>query len=233
MFFRKLLIFSIVLSLLAAACSDESPEADPEAILALSIETMGAVEAVGFFLERTGVPVYIDEDNILEFTSAEGRFSAPESTDALLSVRALGIPTQVGAIQIGADTWITNPITGAWEDAPSGFTFDVATLFDPSQGWSALLNGGLTNVHFTGEEEIEGETLARYRVTAPADRIEQITAGMVAGQAVDGDLWIQSSSGEIRELSFNTDMADGVTTWSLRMTDYGAEVEISPPDLDG
>ena len=91
----------------------------------------------------------------------------------------------------------------------------------------------LCSVRFTGEEEIEGETLAHYRVTAPADRIEQITAGMVAGQAVDGDLWIQSSSGEIRELSFNTDMADGVTTWSLRMTDYGAEVEISPPDLDG
>ena len=233
MLFRKLAVCSIVLTLLTAACSDEPAEADPEAIIALAIETMGNVDTVGFFLERTGAPIYIDEDSILEFTSAEGRFSTPESTDALLTVRALGIPTQVGAVQIGEDTWITNPITGGWEDAPSGFTFDVATLFDRTQGWSALLDGGLTNVHFTGEEKLGDETLAHYRVTAPADRIEQITAGMVAGQAVDGDLWIDSSTGEIRELTFNTDMADGVTTWSLRMTDYGAEVEISPPDLNG
>lgn len=233
MIHRNLVVFSIVLALVAAGCSEEAAEADPDAIFALSIETMGNVESVGFFLERTGVPVYIDEDNILEFTSAEGRFSAPESTDALLTVRALGIPTQVGAVQIGPDTWITNPITGSWEDAPSGFTFDVATLFDRSQGWSALLDGGLTNVHFVAEEELEAEMLAHFRVTAPADRIEQITAGMVSGQAVDGDLWIDSSTGEIRELSFNTDMAEGVTTWSLRMTNYGAEVEITPPELNG
>lgn len=219
--------------LVVAACSGTPEAVDPDAVIARSIERMGDVDTVAFVLERTGIPVYIDEDNTIEFTSAEGRFLSPESTDALLTVRAFGIPARVGAVQIEGETWITNPITGAWEDAPAGFTFDVAALFDRTQGWSALLDGGLTNVLLVAEEEVDGETLAHFRVTAPADRIEQITAGMVSGQAVDGDLWILLSTGEIRELAFDTDMADGVTTWRLVMTDYGTEVEITAPDLDG
>jgi hypothetical protein len=230
---RTPLLVLLATTLVAAACSGHDEASDPDAVIALSVERMANVESVRFFLERTGVPVFIDDDNILEFTSAEGRFASPDSTDALLTVRAIGIPTQVGAVQIGADTWITNPITGSWEDAPAGFTFDVATLFDPVRGWSELLSGGLTNVHFVTEEDLDGELLAHFRVTAPADRIEQVTAGMVRGQAVDGDLWIETSTGEIRELSFTTDMADGVTKWSLRMTEYGTAVEITAPDLDG
>lgn len=233
MIHKSLALLALLAALVAGACSGDEDVIDPDAVISSAIDRMAEVDSVKFFLERTGVPVYIDNDGILEFTSAEGRFSAPESTDALLTVRALGIPTQVGAVQIGADTWITNPLTGSWEDAPSGFTFDVAALFDPTTGWSALLDGGLTNVHFVAEEELAGEMLAHFRVTAPADRIEQITAGMVSGQAVDGDLWVLRSTGEIRELSFTTDMPDGVTTWRLGMTEYGAEVEITPPDLDG
>ena len=233
MIHRTFLLILLVTALLSTACSGSEEPMDPEVVIARSIERMGDVESVAFFLERTGASVFIDDDNLLEFTSAEGRFAAPESTDALLTVRAMGIPIQVGAVQMGGDTWMTNPVTGRWEDAPSGFTFDVATLFDRTQGWSSLLSGGLTNVHFIAEEESEGETLAHFGVTAPADRIEQITAGMVRGQAVDGDLWIQPSNGEIRELSFDTAMADGATTWRLVMTDYGVEVEITVPDLNG
>jgi hypothetical protein len=233
MIHRSFLPILLAAVLIGAACSEADEAIDPEAVIAQSIERMGEVESVAFFLERTGIPVYIDDANTIEFTSADGRFLAPESTDALLTVRAFGIPARVGAVQIGGDTWITNPITGKWEDAPSGFTFDVAALFDRTQGWSALLDGGLTNVHFVAETEVDGEVLAHFRVTAPADRIEQITAGMVSGQAVDGDLWILRSSGEIRELSFHTDMTDGVTSWRLVMTEYGSEVEISVPDLNG
>ncbi len=220
----------LVVLVTATACSGGDDAADPGAIIALSIERMRDVDTVAFTLDRTGAPVFIDEEGLLEFTSAVGRFAAPESAEALLTVRALGIPTQVGAVQIGGETWLTNPITGSWEAAPAGFTFDVAKLFDPDTGWSALLAGGFANQFFVAEEELEGETLAHFRVTAPADRVEQITAGMVRGQAVDGDLWIAGPTGEIRELSFATDMADGVTTWRLRLSEYGLEVEITAPD---
>lgn len=233
MIHRTCLPIVLAAALVGAACSSAEEALDPDAVIAQSIERMGEVESVTFFLERTGIPVYIDEANTIEFTEAEGRFLAPESTDALLTVRAFGIPARVGAVQIEGDTWITNPITGNWEDAPADFTFDVAALFDRTQGWSALLDGGLTNVNFVAEEEVDGEVLAHFRVTAPADRIEQITAGMVSGQAVDGDLWILRSSGEIRELAFDTDMTDGVTSWRLVMTEYGSEVEIAVPDLNG
>ncbi len=227
---RSWTLLLVSFAVVVGACSGDDTTADPDAIVGLSTDRMREVDSVAFTLDRTGVPVFIDEDGLLEFTAADGRFAAPESAEALLTVRALGIPTQVGAVQIGGETWLTNPITGNWEAAPPGFTFDVATLFDPETGWSALLSGGFTNTFFVGEEELEGETLAHFRVTAPADRVEQITAGMVRDQAVDADLWIAGSTGEIRELSFDTDMADGVTTWRLRLTDYGLDVEITAPD---
>jgi lipoprotein LprG len=226
----------LVVSLLVlAGCSgdDEPAVYEPDDVLALAAERMSDVRSVAYTLELEGAPVYVDEDGLLEFSQAEGRYQAPDRADAVLTVRAVGIPTRVGAIQIAGDTWLTNPVTGSWEDAPEVFTFDVATLFDRTVGWRALLSEGLTNVAFAAEEEHEGETLVHLTVTAPAEQVARITAGMVRGQTVDGDLWIEPQTGEVRELFFATQTSGGTSEWTLRLTDYGLDVEIEPPDLGG
>ena len=47
---------------------------------------MGTVDTVAFTIERSGAPVHIDTNGLLVFNKAVGRFAAPTSADALVTV---------------------------------------------------------------------------------------------------------------------------------------------------
>ncbi len=220
------------------ACSstrDTTTTAPPTAaeVLARAAETMGSVETVQFSIERGGDPVYIDTQGFLEFVSATGRYAAPGAADAVVTVSAVGLNTEVGAVVIEGETWLTNPITGSWEPTPPGYTFDPATLFDPEVGFRAMLQEGILSVEDVGDEIIEEESLRHVRFTASGARVEVVTAGLVSGVDVTVDAWIEPDSGELRRATFSTPIGSAATDWDLRLFNYGAEITITPPDLEG
>lgn len=227
-----LLLFAV--ALLAAACGgdDTGPTLAPDVdtLLEASAQTMGEVESVRFTIERGGAPVYIDPLDALEFVSAEGRFKTPAAADALVVLAVGDIRAQVGAVAIDGDTWLTNPITGDWEPAPDGYTFDPATLFDPDAGWRPLLAEDLTNVQLVGLEERGGSPRYHLRGDAPEGRISLITAGLV-GQDVTVDLWLDPVTGAVVEAEFDTLYRGEASDWRLTFADYGADLTIEVPDL--
>lgn len=224
----------LVLALLAGACGSTEPEpvlsANVDEVLAASATAMGSVETVRFEIERGGEPIYIDNTGTLEFKDALGRFVAPEKADAVVKVGISGLNVQIGAIAIDGTIWLSNPISGEWEQAPSSYGFDPTTLFSPEVGWRPLLDGEIQNPVLIGLEERDDEP--RYHVTgsAPAVRIEKITAGLVRDQDVDLDLWLDPDTGHVLEVTFETETAAGVSTWELRFFDYGDDIEIVPPE---
>jgi hypothetical protein len=229
---------SALLVFLVAACSsgaESTTTAPPTAaeVLEEAAQTMGSVETVQFSIMRGGDPVYIDTQGFLEFLSATGRYAAPGAAEALVTVSALGLTTEVGAVVVEGDTWLTNPITGSWEPTPPGYTFDPATLFDPSVGFRAMLSEGIETVDEVGEELIEDETLRHLRFTASGTRVEVVTAGMVKGVDVTIDVWIEPVTGELRRATFSTPIGTAVADWDLNLFDYGADIVITPPDLTG
>jgi len=228
----------VALASMAAACSSTeatTTTAPPTAAESLeaSAATMGSVDTVQFSIERGGEPVYIDTQGFLEFVSATGRYAAPGAAEALVTVSALGLSTEVGAVVIEGDTWLTNPITGTWEPTPPGYTFDPATLFDPEVGFRAMLQEGIPTVQDIGDEIVGEETLRHLQFTASGARVEVITAGMVAGVDVTIDAWIEPASGELRRVKFSTPIGTLPTDWDLTFFEYGAEITITPPDLPG
>lgn len=224
----------LVIALLAGACGSTEPEpvlsANVDEVLAASATAMGSVETVRFEIERGGEPIYIDNTGTLEFKDALGRFVAPEKADAVVKVGISGLNVQIGAIAIDGTIWLSNPISGEWEQAPSSYGFDPTTLFSPEVGWRPLLDGEIQNPVLIGLEERDDEP--RYHVTgsAPAVRIEKITAGLVRDQDVDLDLWLDPDTGHVLEVTFETETAAGVSTWELRFFDYGDDIEIVPPE---
>jgi hypothetical protein len=226
----------LLIALMGAACSsteETTTTAPPTAaeVLETSARTMGSVDTVQFSIERGGAPVYIDTQGFLEFVSATGRYAAPGAAEALVKVSAVGLTTEVGAVVVEGDTWLTNPITGAWEPTPPGYTFDPATLFDPAVGFRALLQDGIPTVEDVGDEVVEDETLRHVRFTASDERVEVVTAGLVRDQDVTVDAWVNVQSGELRRATFPTSIGQEPTTWDLRLFDYGADIVITPPDL--
>ena len=232
---RPTLSWLLAFVLLAAACGGDGDNGDEldqdvDTLLAASADVMGEVDTVRFAIERGGDPVYIDDVGLLEFKDAKGRFVAPDAADAVVKVGVSGLNVEIGAVAIEGSLWLSNPLTGDWELAPAAYAFDPTTLFDPEVGWRPLLAGELQNAEFVGREE--GDDGARYHLTgtAPAARISTITAGLVSGQDVAVDLWIDPVTAHVLQVVFEADSPTGRSDWDLSFSDYGADIVITPPE---
>ncbi|NND02282.1 MAG: LppX_LprAFG lipoprotein [Acidimicrobiia bacterium] len=231
----KRLLIAAALLLAASACGDSEPDAneldaDVNTLLETSSAAMGTVDTVRFEIERGGVPVYIDPTDTLEFKDAVGRFVAPQAADAVVKVAVNGINVQIGAIAIDGSVWLSNPITGAWEPAPSTYAFDPTSLFSPDVGWRPLLGGELRDARLIGREDFNG--VPRYHIDgiAPQERIETITANLVRDQDVHVDIWLDTVTGHVLEVIFDAETSAGVSNWRLTFFGYGDEIDIVPPD---
>lgn len=228
----------LALAMVVGACGGgedldgESLPADPTVIVPAAAKAMGDVTSVRFDLERGGAPVYIDQFDQLQVDAAEGRVRVPDAADALIQVTVGGdLSVKLGAVSFDDEVWLSNPVTGDFEPLPSGYDLDPTEFFDPVGGWRPLIEG-LRDVTLVGTEDRGGR---RYHLvgTAPAERIEVVTAGLVRGQEVDMDLWVHTVTGLVTEAQFETESDGATSSWTLRLSDFGAEFEITPPDVDG
>lgn len=230
------LVALLALVISATACGGGTPAStlppEPAPVLEASAAAMGSVDYVRFKIERSGAPVYIDSLDTLNFSVAEGTFAAPSSANAVVTLAVGTINAQIGAIAIDGVTWLSNPITGDWEEAPSGYEFDPATLFDPELGWRPLLANGLTDVVWVGQETRNSEPRYHIRAQADEERVAVILAGLIRQQPVTLDLWIEPTTGYVREAELSTVHEGQTSDWDIEFNEFGVEVEISPPEIE-
>ena len=62
--------------------------------------------------------------------------------------------------------------------------------------------------------------------------MQAITAGLVRGQDVDLDIWIQPVTAEVTELEFSTNFDGAQSDWLISLTEYGETFDISAPDIE-
>jgi len=234
-FLSQFAVAAISLAVLSASCSAASSPtstipSDIDGVLAASAAAMGNVDTVRFGMLHSGAPVYIDPADVVSFQEADGRFVAPTSADALLTVSALGLTVEIGAVAIDGKTCLSNFITGQLEPAPAGYTFDPATLFDPDLGWRPLLAAGLSDVEWIGTEELEDRPTYHLRGLADQERVELITAGIVRGQDVILDLWIDQETAFVLAAEFDADYRGQETAWRLTFRDYGEAMQVTAPE---
>lgn len=195
-----------------------------------SATAMGEVESVRFILERTGAELFIDPAESISVDVIEGRFSVPASADAILQVTVNGsLRTKLGAVAIDDEVWLSNPVTGKFETLLPGYDIDPSKFFDPKGGWQPLI-ASLTDVEFVAEETRNEATRYHLTGTAPADRMQAITAGLVRDQSVELDLWLHPVTAEVTSIEFSTVFADETSDWVLELLDYGETFEIVPPE---
>lgn len=231
-------LFVVACGFLWTSCgSGSEPEGEPlpaevNRILDASSTAMGNVTSVRFALERGGAAVFIDEFESLALDKLKGRFSAPDRADAVLTVTVdESLTTDLGAVALGGEVWLSNPVTGKFEVLNTGYDIDPATFFDPEIGWGPLMSE-LTDVVLVGVEDRGGK---RYHVrgVAPADRMEIITAGLVRDQDVTIDFWLKRDTALVTAAEFSTVFRGKTTDWVFELSHYGDTFDIKVPDLDG
>ncbi len=204
--------------------------ADADTILATSADTMGATTSVAFRLEREGAPVYIDEFDSISINTADGQFEVPRSAQAVLEVEVNdSLTTELAAIALDEDIWLSNPVTGDFEPLPPGIELDPSMFFDPENGWAPLM-ANLADVTLHGLVERDGADRYHLTATAPAEQVEIITARLVRDVSVDIDFWLQPVNGAVMAAEFTTEFPDGEVDWTLTLSDYGADFDIERPD---
>jgi len=213
---------------------DAEPEGEPlpadaAVIVAAASRAMGDVTSVRFQLKRSGAPVFIDQFESLALDEIVGRFSAPSSADAVLTVTVdADLVTQLAAVAIDETVWLSNPVTGTFEPLPPGYDIDPSTFFDPEGGWRPLL-AELSDVTLVGVEDRGGK---RYHIrgVAPAARIEVVTAGVVQDQDVLIDFWMRRDTALVTTAEFSTTFNGQVSDWVLELRDFGKDFTIKAPE---
>ncbi len=227
------------LTLLATACggSSEAEEPtgptlppDPSAIAQASATAMGDVTSVEFELRRSGAPVYIDSFDSIALDSAVGQFEVPGSAQAVLGVEVNGsLKTELGAIALADEVWLSNPITGEFETLPPGYDIDPSLFFDPEDGWRPLMEN-LADVELIGTSEQGGADRYRIVATAPAAQVEIITARLVRDQDVEIEFSIHPVTAHVTAAEFAVPTDEGEVVWELELRDYGDDFDITRPD---
>lgn len=238
---RRLPIAFVALLMVVGACSSCSGSADeessrlttdPVALQAASAAAMGEVTSVRFTLSRSGDPVFIDQLKTTSLKSLEGRFSAPASAEAVLKVEVGGIlNTEIGAVAIAEEIWLSNPLTGEFETLPPGFDIDPSSFFDPKGAWEPLLTD-LTDVEFVGEEQRDGAPMYHVRGLAPEARMQAVTAGLVRGSDIRIDLWLDPETALVSSLEFDAELGEGSSSWVLGFSDYGESFVVTDPTVE-
>ncbi len=204
------------------------PDADPVSVVGDAAAAMAGVTSVEFRLDRSGAPIYIDQFESLALDELIGQFTVPTRAQAQLTVTVDGnLTTEIGAVAIDDEIWISNPVTGDFETLPDGFDIDPSRFFDPEDGWQPLL-ANLGDVELIGIDDRGGE---RYHVrgTAPAAEVENITVGLVRDQDVPVDLWIHPGTFLVTRAEFDTTIDGATSAWALDLDRYGESFTIRPP----
>ena len=213
----------LALALLAASCGGSpAPVAlDPGALVSGAVAAMQGVASAHFEMTRAGAPVTVEG---LVFDGAVGRYAAPASAEAVLRMHAGDLAVELGTVSVGERTWLTDPLTGRWHELRQGTGFNPAVLFDPADGWVALLTdlAGVTVVSAGGDSH-------RLAASVPAPRVEALTAGLAAGQGVPMTLWLDAATLHIVRLEFSTISAEGQSDWVIVMSRFDEPVQIDPP----
>lgn len=205
---------------------------DPATLQPEIATAMGNVTSVRFQVDREAEPVFIDQAESIALNAIVGRFQDPGSADAIIEVTVNdALNTQLGAIAIDDEVWLTDPVTGQFDTLPPGFDIDPSLFFDPVNGWRPLI-ADLTEFSFVAEEERDGNTRYHLSGTAPAERMQSITAGLVRGQEVDLDLWVHPVTAEVAAIEFATEFNGARSEWTITLTEYGETFDIEPPEID-
>jgi len=223
---------SLAIAVLAAACdggdadtTTTTPLPSVEEILAEAASTMQAVDTLRYVIELSGAPITLLG---VELRSARGQYAAPASSQAILEAAIGGLTIELATIAIGGTSWLTNPLTSAWDEYTGSRAFNPAIIFDPDLGWRPLLTTDLSSARLV--EPVDGDTYV-VTGTAAGSRVEVLTAGLVESQPVEMRFDIARESGLVSRMEFTTTGETGETRWVLDLSEFGAPVEISPPEV--
>ena len=210
-----------------AACGGDTPSESAPDLLAKAKSTLDAADSAHFVLDSTGAP---KTGTVL--VGGEGDIARPASFDGTLKVHALGAALDLKVISVDHTVYAQLPFTTSYSVVdPAQFGFgDPGALLDPDTGISQLL-AKAESAKLGDEKRVDGEVVREVTAELPGDLVEQILTSQDPSTPVKARFSIATKTGELRraELTGPFYVAGQDATFTLQLSDFGADVHITAP----
>lgn len=223
----SLLALAVLAVPVLAGCGSDEPGESAADLLARAKTVLDEAESAHFVLDSEGAP-----DSGTALIGGEGDIARPASFEGTLKVRALGAALDLEVVSTDGVVYAQLPFTSSFSVVdPAQFGFgDPGALLDEETGISQLL-AEAENAELGEERRVDGEVVREVTAELPGELVEQILTSADPDQPVDARFSIASESGELRRAVLTGPFfdAEDEATFTVDLSDFGADVEISAP----
>ena len=220
----------VALALLAApalaGCGGGSDES-PSQLLSRAKTTLDDARSVHFLLDSDNAPT-----TGTALLGGEGDVLRPSSFDGTLKVLTGGSTVDLGVISVGGTVYVKLPFLGGYSvvDPAQYGLGDPGALLDPDTGISQLL-AKAEDPELGDEKRVDGEVVREVTARLPGDLVQQVLTSQDPGKAVDARFAVATDSGELRRAQLTGPFfsAGDEATYTIELSDFGADVEITAP----
>jgi LppX_LprAFG lipoprotein len=222
----------LALALLAVpaltACGGGSgDDASAAELLADAKRTLDETDTLHFVLGSEGAP-----EVGTELVGGEGDIARPASFEGTLQVLAMGSTLDLAVVSVDGTVYAQLPFTSGYSVVdPAQFGFgDPGALIDPDTGISQLL-AEAEKAELGEERRVDGDVVREVTADLPGELVEQILTSEDPSRAVRARFSIAVDSGELlrAELTGPFFSAEDDATYTLELSDFGADVDITAP----
>ncbi|MBM7808136.1 lipoprotein LprG [Geodermatophilus bullaregiensis] len=214
---------------LLAGCGGGEPEETADQLLARARTTLDEASSLHFVLTSQGAPT-----TGTELVGGEGDVARPASFQGTLQVLAAGSALDLAVVSVDGTVYAQLPFTTGYSVVdPAQFGFgDPGTLLDPGTGISQLL-ADADSAELGEERRVDGEVVREVTAELPGERVEQVLTSEDPSQPVQARFSVATDSGELRraELTGPFHTAGQDATFTIELSDFGADVEITAPPV--
>jgi len=228
---KKICFVLLFLVLGVAACGGPAsqiptPTPSPDEWLDRAAQAISGINSAQFVLLREGQPAVLDPSTNTTFTEATGKYQAPDRVSATLKINLLGNVVSVQTLWLPEGNFISNPLTGRFEQPPAGATFNGAAMF-AENGLPGMLGDGIQNATFIGTETVEGVETYHLQGEADGAQLASLTAGVLtAGTSYPVDVWMDTNDWYVVRLHITEPDGNG---WLIDLFAINEPVEINAP----
>jgi len=210
------------------ACGGGSDDgASAAGLLADAKRTLDETDSLHFVLGSEGAP-----EVGTELVGGEGDIARPASFDGTLQVLAMGSTLDLAVVSVDGTVYAQLPFTSGYSVVdPAQFGFgDPGALIDPDTGISQLL-AEAEKAELGEERRVDGDVVREVTADLPGELVEQILTSEDPSRAVRARFSIAVDSGELlrAELTGPFFSAEDDATYTLELSDFGADVDITAP----
>ena len=217
----------LVCTVFTGCSSKSTANLTTEDKLAKAYDSMQSAESFHFTLEhdKSGTPI---SKNIL-MTTLVGNIVSPDKLKATITGTYSDTAIEVSLVTVSGQTYMTNPISGAWELAPS--SFEVLSVFDPGTGIASIIKG-LSDVTDLGEEKVGKTKCYHLKGNVLSETLAPLTGVSATGEKIAAEVWIDKKTFHVQQVKLTgkiTDSEEDGITRTLVFSDYNKKIDIELP----